>query len=102
MFDPLQQWRRQPLRIPKSETEILDVQDRVAFAAPLIRDHELRLWFERDEALARQIAAICPECKVFTIPGAAMMIDGLNEPPAWRRRYRRSLINQKRRRLKSC
>jgi len=87
MFDPLQQWRRHPLRIPKSETEILDIQDRVAFAAALIRDHELRLWFERDEALARQIAGLCPECTVFTIPRAAMMIDRLNKPPSWRRKH---------------
>ena len=85
MFEPIQNWRRHPLRIPKSETEILDIQDSVAFAAGLIRDHELRLWFEQNEAIARQIAAICPECTVFTIPHAAMMIDGLNRTPAWRR-----------------
>ena len=91
MFDPIQNWRRHPLRIHKSETEILDFQDRVAFAAGLIRDHELRLWFEQNETVARQIAAICPECIVFTIPQAAMMIDGLNRTPAWRRRHRTDL-----------
>lgn len=85
-FSPLTDGRRYPLRFAESETEILDFRDRVAFAASLIRDHELRLWFERDESLARRIAALCPECTVFTIPAAALLIDNLNRPPAWRRR----------------
>ena len=84
-FRTLTNSRREPPAIHSSETEILDYRDRVAFAASLIRDHELRLWFERDESIARQIAVLVPECTVFTIPRAAMMVDRLDRPPSWRR-----------------
>ena len=88
-FRPLFSWRREPIRLVRAETEIIDFQDRVAFAAGLIRDHELRLWFERDESTARAVARLCPECTVFTIPTGAYLIDRLGGPPAWRRSARR-------------
>jgi len=66
--------------------ELIEYRDRVAFAAALIRDHELRLWFESNWRLARQIARLCPECQVFSIPTGARWIDALDSPPAWLRR----------------
>lgn len=90
MTDPL----RSPLgwpgrsglsRLAKSETEQIERRDRVSYAASLIRDHELRLWFERDWSTADLIASRCPECVVFSIPTGAFWIDDLDQPPPWRR-----------------
>jgi len=90
MADPLRSplgWPGQngPTRIAKSETEQVERLDRVSFAASLIRDHELRLWFERDWLTAELIAARCPECVVYSIPTGALWIDNLDAPPPWRR-----------------
>jgi len=93
MQDPLRHLLGRSLddaRIPwrESEQEIIDYRDRVAFAASVIRNHELRLWFERDWPTARRIQEFCPECLVMSVPTPALWIDRLDEPPPWRRRGR--------------
>lgn len=90
-FKQLSEWYRDPGRdIPRdADSEIIIHQDPVAFAASLIQDHELRLWFEPDWALASLIAERCPACQVFSIEAGAMLVDRLADPPPWRRRRRR-------------
>jgi hypothetical protein len=78
---------RRPLhqRLDPSESEQIEPADRVAQAAALIRDQEIRLWFERDWQTARAIARLCPECCVCSIPWGAYQINALDKPPPWRR-----------------
>lgn len=72
------------LRLKKSKTELIEHRDAVDYASGLIRNYELRLWFERDWRTAGQIAERTPECLIFSIPDGAYWIDELNVPPPWR------------------
>lgn len=79
-------WLRDaPLPGHRDRGEQLDYRDRAALAAALIRDHELRLWFEPNNAIAERIQALCPMCAVYTVGIGAAMTDELDRPPPWRR-----------------
>jgi hypothetical protein len=83
---PLSDWFGQEDSARKTDpsTELIDYRDRVAYAASLIRDHELRLWFEPNWFLATLISRCCPECAVYSIPPEAAILDDLHAPPPWR------------------
>lgn len=86
-LDPLfgKSLRRYPAPIQRSETEQIEIVDRVSYAETLIRDYELRIWYERDWWTAVQIAQRCPMCAVFSVPLGARWFSRLDEPPPWRR-----------------
>jgi hypothetical protein len=89
MYDPfraLTRWTDRGAldRFRTTDTEEIVFRDRVQYAVSLIRDHELRLWFEADWSAALRISQICPRCQVYSIPPGARLVDDLNAPPPWR------------------
>ena len=90
MNDPFRQllrWYDRPQARAQSggEHELIEYRDRVTLAASLIRDHELRVWFEQDWGTALQISRLRPECTVFSVDPGALLVDRLGSQPPWRR-----------------
>ncbi len=69
----------------KQETVILRRQDPLHFAAEMISRHELRVWFEPNWSLARQLAFRFPHCTIVSIPTESYT-PNLWKTPSWRRR----------------
>lgn len=45
-------------------------------AVTAIRDGGLGLWYEPDYRLARRVASLCPECRVYSSHGHLRIIEG--------------------------
>ena len=84
-MDPFRPFGGTPRKILlKEETVLLRRQDPLNFAAEMISRHELRVWFEPDWRLARQLALWFPLCTVVSIPLESNTV-AHTKTPAWRR-----------------